>query len=226
MSPCDASLESFVASRTTRANGVSAAPLAASFFEASAPAPPGSSSWFSALPLPLPFPAVAAAAEDEEESPLVAASCWRSWTIKGERCPMLQRCPTDCSVFPSLATRSDSCDVAYARFCERVRVSRCLGGGAVRTTRAAHRDERALAECHDPVLVPQQVEQARVVRTLEVRHLERVIGARVHAKVLDLVLRDRLVLGRARVQWRVPLAERERKGLSVRTGRSGASWGT
>jgi len=85
------------------------------------------------------------------------------------------------------------------------------GEGEPRT----HRDERTLAERHDPVLVPEEVEQARVVRALEVRHLERVVARRVHAKVLDLVLRDRLVLGRAlrarkgeRVSVSVRLSER------------------
>lgn len=78
-----------------------------------------------------------------------------------------------------------------------------------------HRDERALAEGHDPVLVPQEVEELGVVRALEVRHLERVVGVGVHAKVFDLVDRDRLVLGRGRVRRRVALLLWRRDGMSA-----------
>lgn len=70
---------------------------------------------------------------------------------------------------------------------------------------SSHRNERTLTESHDPVLVPQQVEQLGVVRTLEVRDLERVVGVRVDTKVFDLVDRDRLVLGGGSVGRNVAL---------------------
>ena len=49
----------------------------------------------------------------------------------------------------------------------------------------AIREEGALAERRDPVLVPEQLEQVRVQRTFEVGNLERIIPAGVCAKVFD-----------------------------------------
>ena len=56
----------------------------------------------------------------------------------------------------------------------------------------------------DSVVVPQVVQQPLVHRRLEVGNVERVVGLAVHAKVLDLAERDRLVLARLLVRQRRP----------------------
>mmetsp|Transcript_10120 Transcript_10120/g.25775 ORF Transcript_10120/g.25775 Transcript_10120/m.25775 type:complete len:207 (-) Transcript_10120:122-742(-) len=55
-------------------------------------------------------------------------------------------------------------------------------------------EERRGAERVDPVLVPQEVQHVRVQGGLEVADVQRVVALGVHAKVLDLVERDGLVL--------------------------------
>lgn len=65
------------------------------------------------------------------------------------------------------------------------------------------RDERVCAECLDPVLLPEQIEQSSVERRLEDGHLEGVVLVRVRTEVGNLVHRDRLV--RRRLRRRVAL---------------------
>ena len=68
-----------------------------------------------------------------------------------------------------------------------------------------YREEGAGGEGVDPVLVPEEVEEVRVQRGLEVGDLQGVVLPTVHSKVLDLLQGDGLVLSRALVRGRVPL---------------------
>ncbi len=61
------------------------------------------------------------------------------------------------------------------------------------------------AECIHPVPVPQLGQDPVLQRGLEVAHVEGVVALAVHAKVLDLVHRDALVLGRTFLRATVPL---------------------
>jgi len=111
-SPWLASLLSLVESRTTRASAVSPSLLAAAAESFLPPGASSRSSWSSARALPLPEGVAPCGPSTAPPDEPLAVSCWRSWTMRGERWPMLQRWPTDWSVLRSLATRSDSCDVA------------------------------------------------------------------------------------------------------------------
>ena len=54
-------------------------------------------------------------------------------------------------------------------------------------------EERGGRQGVDPVLGPEQVQQASINAGLEVGDVEAVVGLAMHAKVLDLAQRDRLV---------------------------------
>ena len=56
-------------------------------------------------------------------------------------------------------------------------------------------DQGALSERHDPVLIPEHLEELVVEAGLEEGDVEAVVAGRVDAKVFDLVERDGLVLG-------------------------------
>ena len=64
-----------------------------------------------------------------------------------------------------------------------------------------------MGEGHNPVLVPEKVEELRVARALEVRDLERVVRVGVHSEVFNLGERDRLVLGGCSVRRSVALQQ-------------------
>lgn len=83
----------------------------------------------------------------------------------------------------------------------RVDNARSGEGWGKREEGGTYRDEGRLGERHHPVLVPEKVEELGIVRRLEVRDLEGVVRVGVHSKILDLVDRDRLVLGGGSV-WR------------------------
>ena len=68
-----------------------------------------------------------------------------------------------------------------------------------------HRYQGTLTERVHPVLIPEQTEQLIVETALEDLDVDLVVLVRVRAKVLDLVQRDRLVLGRSGVWWGVVL---------------------
>ena len=77
-----------------------------------------------------------------------------------------------------------------------------------------YREQGAGGESVDPVLVPQEVQEVGVQRGLEVGHLQGVVLATVHPKVLYLLQGDGLVLGRPLIRRVEPLNPRkgEREG--------------
>jgi len=60
-----------------------------------------------------------------------------------------------------------------------------------------YRNDQALAECGNPIFVPQQLEELLIQLGLVDFHFQRVVGVGVDAKVLDLVHRYGLVVQRA-----------------------------
>ena len=67
------------------------------------------------------------------------------------------------------------------------RLETCIGG--------TNGDERALAECVDPVLVPKEAEELLVKTRAKDLDVKLVVLVGVDTKVLDLAERDRLVVG-------------------------------
>ena len=63
-------------------------------------------------------------------------------------------------------------------------------------------DQRRRAECVDPVVVPERIQQPLVHHRLEVGDLERVVRLAVDAEILNLAQRDGLVFAGA-VIWRL-----------------------
>ena len=59
--------------------------------------------------------------------------------------------------------------------------------------RRTNGDEWRLRECHDPILVPKQIEQLGIGRRFEVRDFEGIIRIGVNSEIFNLVERDRLI---------------------------------
>ena len=55
-------------------------------------------------------------------------------------------------------------------------------------------DERTLGERHDPVLVPEKIEESSIGAGLEVGDFEGVVGIRVDSEIFNLGEGDRLIL--------------------------------